>query len=95
MRLLIRWVIAALALIVTARIVPGIEIRNDNGWIAVFVVAALAWRLFRLPNAWGTKPTWGLPLYAAATSAIIAYRFLGAPAHMGDRPKHGPGQSSG
>lgn len=41
MRLLIRWVIAAIALVVTANIVPGIEIRNDSGWVAVFVMAAV------------------------------------------------------
>ncbi|MGI8925445.1 MAG: glycerol-3-phosphate acyltransferase [Tepidiformaceae bacterium] len=51
----------------------------------VFVASAWAWRRFRLPNAWGTKPTTGLPLYALATTAIIAYKFLTAPRHMGDR----------
>ena len=30
-------------------------------------------------NAWGPKPTVGLPLYALSSSAIIAYRFLTAP----------------
>ena len=53
----------------------------------VFCLAALAWRLFRWGNAWGTKPTLGLPLYAFATTAIIFYKFLAAPAHMGDVKK--------
>ena len=50
-----------------------------------FVGAAYAWKRFRLPNAWGAKPTGGLPLYAAATTAIIGYKFLAAPRHVGDR----------
>ncbi len=53
----------------------------------VFVVAALAWKVFRWPNAWGTKPTWGLPAYAVATTAVIGYKFLTAPKHMGDRQR--------
>ena len=52
-----------------------------------FVAAASAWNRFRLPNAWGTKPTGGLPLYAAATTAIIGYKFLTAPRHVGDRKR--------
>jgi putative membrane protein len=39
MRLLIRWLITALALIVAANIVPGIEIRDQNGWVAVLLMA--------------------------------------------------------
>ena len=54
---------------------------------SAFVLAAFAWYRFGLPNAWGTKPTAGLPLYAAATSAIIGYKFLAAPAHAGNRKK--------
>lgn len=54
---------------------------------SVFCLAALLWKLGQLPNAWGTKPSWGLPLYAWATTAIIAYKFLKAPAHMGDRQR--------
>jgi acyl phosphate:glycerol-3-phosphate acyltransferase len=46
---------------------------------AVFVTAALYWWLRGRGNAWGPKPTMGLPLYALSTSAIIAYRFLSAP----------------
>ena len=54
---------------------------------SVFCIAALGWRVHRWPNLWGTRPTWGLPLYAWSTSAVIAYKFLSAPPHMGDRPK--------
>jgi acyl phosphate:glycerol-3-phosphate acyltransferase len=46
---------------------------------AVFVMAAAYWWLRGKGNAWGPKPTAGLPLYALSTSAIIAYRFLTAP----------------
>ncbi len=52
---------------------------------AAFVLAALAWWRFRLPNLWGTKPTVGLPLYTLLATAMICYRFLTAPAHMGNR----------
>ncbi len=41
MRLLIRWAITAIALVVAANIVPGIEITDNNGWIAVLVMAAM------------------------------------------------------
>ncbi len=51
----------------------------------VFSVAALAWHVLRWGNGWGTKPTRGLPLYAWATTGIIAYKFFSAPRHMGDR----------
>ena len=54
------------------------------GASAAFVLAAFAWYRFRLPNAWGAKPTAGLPLYAAATAAIIGYKFLSAPRHFGN-----------
>lgn len=43
-----------------------------------FVLAAVVWRRFQLPNLWGPRPTMGLPLYAATTSAIIGYKFLSA-----------------
>ncbi len=46
---------------------------------AVFAAAATYWWLRKKSNAWGPQTTVGLPLYAAATSAIIAYRFLTAP----------------
>jgi glycerol-3-phosphate acyltransferase PlsY len=54
---------------------------------ALFVLAAGAWSWRQWPNLWGPKPTVGLPLYAAATTAMIAYRFASAPAHKGDLPK--------
>lgn len=44
---------------------------------ALFVAASFAWWVRRLPNGWGPAPTSGLPLYALATSAIIASRFVG------------------
>lgn len=45
----------------------------------VFVAAATYWWARRKGNAWGPDATIGLPLYAAITSAVIAYRFLTAP----------------
>ena len=50
----------------------------------LFIILALVWHRFALPTAWGTKPTRGLPLYAIVTSAIIGYKFLTAPKHMGN-----------
>jgi putative membrane protein len=48
MRLLIRWVITALAILAAAWLVPGITIAEDaNSWTAVFVMAAV----FGLVNA--------------------------------------------
>lgn len=46
---------------------------------AAFVGAAAYWWFKKKRNAWGPKPTAGLPLYALASSAVIAYRFLTAP----------------
>lgn len=51
---------------------------------AMFCVAAVSWYRFRLPNAWGPRPTIGLPLYAIATSAMITWKFLSAPPHKGN-----------
>jgi len=45
----------------------------------VFSAAATYWWLRRKGNLWGPKSTAGLPLYALATSGIIAYRFLTQP----------------
>jgi glycerol-3-phosphate acyltransferase PlsY len=47
---------------------------------AVFIAAAVYWWRAKKGNLWGPKPTAGLPFYAIASSAIIAYRFLSAPA---------------
>lgn len=54
---------------------------------SLFIVAAMLWKARGWKNGWGPRPTLGLPLYAVATSAIIAYKFLSAPAHMGDRER--------
>lgn len=42
---------------------------------AAFVVAAWTWHRRGLGNAWGPKPTAGLPLYALATSSLLGYKF--------------------
>ncbi len=47
MRLLLRWLITAAALFVAARFVPGISVTDQNGWFAVFAMAAI----FGLVNA--------------------------------------------
>jgi putative membrane protein len=41
MRLIIRWIITAVALAVTAWVVPGIHVADNNGWLAVIVMAAV------------------------------------------------------
>ncbi len=46
----------------------------------LFITAATYWWRKRKGNLWGPRPTLGLPLYALATSGVIAYRFLTAPA---------------
>lgn len=43
---------------------------------ATWVVASLLWWRRQLPNAWGGPVTSGHPIAAAASSAIIATRFL-------------------
>jgi putative membrane protein len=48
MRLIVRWVITAIAILAAAWLVPGITIADDaNSWTAVFVMAAV----FGLVNA--------------------------------------------
>lgn len=42
---------------------------------AVWTATALLWWRKSLPNLWGPEPTATLPLSAAATSALIAWRF--------------------
>jgi glycerol-3-phosphate acyltransferase PlsY len=44
---------------------------------ALWVAASLLWWRRQLPNAWGGRPTVGHLVAAAASSAIIATRFLG------------------
>lgn len=41
MRLIIRWLIIAAALAITAWLVPGIRVEGQNGWFAVLVMAAV------------------------------------------------------
>jgi acyl phosphate:glycerol-3-phosphate acyltransferase len=43
-----------------------------------WVTAALVWWRKRLPNLWGPRPTVALPLAAAISSGVIAYRFATA-----------------
>ncbi len=45
---------------------------------AVWVVAALVWWWRRWPNAWGPTPSAGLPVSAAASSAMILAKFASA-----------------
>ena len=47
MRLLLRWLISAVALFAAANIIPGIRITDANGWVAVLIMAAV----FGLVNA--------------------------------------------
>ena len=54
---------------------------------AVLVLGALTWWRFRLPNLTGTEPNRGLPAWALLSTAMICYRFLVAPEHMGDRDR--------
>jgi glycerol-3-phosphate acyltransferase PlsY len=42
---------------------------------AMWTGAALLWWAKRLPNLWGPAPTLALPLHAAATGALISWRF--------------------
>jgi putative membrane protein len=47
MKLVIRWAIIAIALAITAWVVPGISVVGENSWIAVLIAAAV----FGLVNA--------------------------------------------
>ena len=40
MRLLIRWLITAIAVWVAVLIVPGIDVRGEQGWLAILLMAA-------------------------------------------------------
>lgn len=46
---------------------------------AAWVAAALVWWLRDWPNGWGPRPSAGLPAAAAASSAVILYRFATTP----------------
>ncbi len=39
MKLLVRWIITAIALVAAANLIPGIEIQDQNGWIAVLLMS--------------------------------------------------------
>ncbi len=54
-----------------------------------FIAAALYWCRARRSNVWGPKATRWLPIYAASTSAMIAYKFLTAPPLPFEMPTHG------
>ncbi len=41
MKLLIRWIIVAIALVVAMALIPGIRVEDTNAWIAVGVMAAV------------------------------------------------------
>jgi len=41
MRIFIRWLFTAIALVVAALVVPGINISDSNGWVAVAIMAVL------------------------------------------------------
>jgi len=41
MKLLIRWIIVAIALVVAVWLIPGIRIEDTNAWIAVGVMAVI------------------------------------------------------
>lgn len=45
---------------------------------AVWTTAAIVWWRRGLPNAWGPRPGPGLPLFAAASSAMILAKFRAA-----------------
>jgi acyl phosphate:glycerol-3-phosphate acyltransferase len=47
---------------------------------AAWIGGGLLWWRRRWPNAWGPKPTGALPAAAAASSAVILYRFATAKA---------------
>ena len=46
---------------------------------SAFVAASVLWYRRGWTNLWGTRPTAGLPLYAIATTAVIALRFAEVP----------------
>ncbi|MBW3615717.1 MAG: glycerol-3-phosphate acyltransferase [Actinobacteria bacterium] len=54
----------------------------STAWVAG---AAVWWRR-RWPNAWGPEPTADLPLAAAASSAVILYRFASARLPVTEEP---------
>jgi len=57
----------------TGRTFPGTVVAS-----ATWVTAGLLWWRNGWPNGWGPAPTAALPISAAASSAVIAYKFLTA-----------------
>lgn len=57
----------------TGRTFPGTVVASST-----WVLAGLLWWRKGWPNAWGPTPTAALPVSAAASSALIAYRFVTA-----------------
>jgi glycerol-3-phosphate acyltransferase PlsY len=57
-----------------ARLTKHPRLANDLSSL-VWTGAAVLWWRKQLPNLWGPAPTVGLPLSAAATSGLIAWRF--------------------
>jgi len=57
----------------TGRTFPGTAVASV-AWVA----AGVLWWRKGWPNGWGPKPTAALPVSAAASSAVIAYKFLTA-----------------
>lgn len=55
---------------------------------SAFVAASILWYRKGWTNLWGTRPTAGLPLYAVATTAMIALRFAEVP-----RPRPSPNEA--
>lgn len=41
MRLIVRWIIVAIAVAVATRLIPGIHVQGTSGWIAVVIMAAV------------------------------------------------------
>ena len=63
-----------LAAAVAAKTTQHPRVANDISSV-LWTGAALLWWRKQLPNLWGPKPSAALPLHAAATSALIAWRF--------------------
>jgi glycerol-3-phosphate acyltransferase PlsY len=69
----------------TALVAALVRLSRGDANVAVvitssaFTLASLAWWKWRLPNLWGPRPSAALPVYAAATSALLAWRMLAAP----------------
>jgi len=53
---------------------------------ACWVAGGIVWWRRQLPNLWGPRPTAALPVAAAASSAVIAYRFATAVAPPAPAP---------